>query len=113
LPSLDPHVGVLRIQFYGPGVAPGPLRGHQHRAAAGEAVQDDALAVAAVADGVGDQADWLDCRVQCQQSTPLATVDAGVCPEVGPVAAVLPQLEVVDVRASPFLNAKTSSCGLR
>ena len=104
LPSVDADIDVLRIQFDRPGVPAGPLGGNQDRAAAGERVEDDPLAMAAVADRVGDQADRLDGRVQGQELALAAAIDARVRPHVGAVAAVLAELEVVDVRRVALLE---------
>ena len=62
--------------------------------------------------GVGDQCDGLDGRVELQliQPTGLETVHARIVPDIGPGAAVTPELDVVEVRLVPDPEDAISSC---
>ena len=62
------------------------------------------MPVAAILDGVGDHRHRLDGGVQGQQLAPASRVDAWVLPDIGAVAAVLAELEVVDVRLRAVLE---------
>ena len=80
--------------------AAGALGGDQRRARAAEGVEDEPLALRAVENGVGDERDRLHGRVHGEVVVTRGAegVDAGIGPDVRAVAAVLAELDVVDVR---------------
>src|SRR5437660_8557972 len=106
LPAHDPDIDVLRIEFDGSGLATGAFGGNQDRAAPGEGIEDDPLAMAAVPEGVSNETDRFDRWVQGQQFITLALegIDAGVGPHIGPIAAMLAELKVVDVGCLALLK---------
>src|SRR4029078_6359327 len=103
LPAVNADVDILGIECPRPRVSGAPLGGDEDRAAAGKRIEDDALAMAAIAERIGDQAHRLDGRVHGEQRALGAAIDARVRPHVGAVAAVLAELEVVDVRRVALL----------
>lgn len=62
----------------------------------------------AITDGVSDQADRFDGRVQCQELVAFAfeCVNAGVIPDISPVTAMLTEFEIVDMRNIPLFENK-------
>ena len=106
LPAHDPHIDVLRIEFDGSGLATGAFGGNQDRAAPREGIEDDPLAMAAIPEGVSNETDRFDRRVQGQQFITFALegIDAGVGPHIGPIAAMLAELKVVDVGCLALLK---------
>ena len=67
LPAQERDIDIARIQLDRARVTTGALGRNQDRAAAAEGIQDDALAMTAIANRVGNQADRLDRRVQREQ----------------------------------------------
>src|ERR1043166_321542 len=99
LPTADRDIDVAWIDFHPAGRSPRPLSSDDGRAGAGEGIQDDAVVARAVLDSVGDHARGLYGRMHRQFFEPsrAKTIDAGVIPDIGPIAPVLSELEVVDV----------------
>ena len=101
LPALDADVDEDRIELDHAGAAAGPFRRNQGRAGAAEGIEDQAAAVGAIADRVRDHGDRLDGRVQGQLALRGAVqrVLADIVPDIGPVSAIPPERDIVDVRA--------------
>src|SRR5258705_12274275 len=66
LPAPNGNVDIGRVDFQGAGLAAGSLRRNQDCAAAAEGVEDKVAPSGAVADCVGDKANWIDCRGNLQ-----------------------------------------------
>src|SRR5437667_12367733 len=100
LPPPDSNVDVSWVELDCSRLPSSTLGSDQHGATASERIEDDAFAMAAVAQCIGDQADGLDRGVQSQQFMPFAGegIHTRIGPHVGPVAPVLAELEIVDVR---------------
>ncbi len=100
LPAADRGIHVLGVDLHGVGTPAAALGRDQRRAAAGEAIQHDATALRAVEDRVRHQGDRLDRGMHLEFVEPprLQAVHPGVVPDIGPVAAVLTELEIVDMR---------------
>src|SRR5258708_33628526 len=91
LPPLDRHIDILWIKLDRARMTTCAFRRDQDRAAAGERIENDALPMTAVTDGVGNETDRFDRRVESEQLVPLTLecVDTGIAPDVGPIAAML------------------------
>ena len=94
----DIYIAWIDLQTISP--PPGALGGEKRRARTEEAVENDIAAVGGVQDGVGNEADGFDRRVLRQQCIAFLaeTVDPRVRPDIGAVASMSAQLDVIDVR---------------
>jgi len=92
----DIAVGRIYLDAIAP--ASGLLSCNQCRAGADEGVQDDALPVRTIPNGVRDHCHGLDRRMQAQ-IIPVAAkaVNASIAPGVRAISAVLAELHIVDV----------------
>src|SRR4051794_30950485 len=96
----------MRIKLQAEAGPTDPLRSDQRRSTAEECVEDDVTARRAVENGIGHKFDRLNRRMQREQVALLAIAPERVRPRIGPnvgsVAAVAAQLDVVPMR-SPAL----------
>src|SRR5437773_7545580 len=82
LPPPDSNVDVSWVELDCSRLPSSTLGSDQHGATASERIEDDAFAMAAVAQCIGDQADGLDRGVQSQQFMPFA--GEGIHTRIGP-----------------------------
>src|SRR5258706_1194796 len=100
-PAPNRNVDIGRVDFQGAGLAASSLRRNQDCAAAAERVEDEVAPSGAVPECLGDKANRLDRRVHLQlvHSLRAKRIDPGIVPDVGAVAPVLAQLEIIEVRS--------------
>jgi hypothetical protein len=100
LPPADGQIDIEGIELHPAGEAPDPLAGDQRRAGAGEGIEDEVAAGRGVKDR--DKRHRLWRRVLGGEiallALPAEPALAWVGPDIGAVAAVLAQLDVVAVR---------------
>ena len=96
----DDHVAISRIELDAVAAPSGLLGGDQRGAAAGEGVEHDATALRAVENRIGDQLDRLYGGVEREFRIAILaeTIDARIRPDIGPIAAVFAELDIVDMR---------------
>src|SRR5271166_5114508 len=98
-PSADCDVDIEGIDLDPAADAARSFGRHQGRSAAQEGIENDIASRRAVEKGVGDQRNRLDRRVQLVEPSLLVRLGkgrrAGIVPDVGAVAAVLAELDVV------------------
>lgn len=106
LPTPDGHIDIMRVQIHAIGNAPRLFRGHDGGPAAHKRVEDDIIAVRAVAQDVGNHDNGLAGGVHRQLLITMATegVHASVIPDIGTVAALFAEAKVVDVGRRPILE---------
>ena len=105
LPAANGDVDIERIEFDRARPAPALVRGNDGRSRPGEGIQYDLPAAGAVLDGVDHQRRRLDRRVHFQVCVAAGPpgVDAGVVPDIGPVASVLAEFDGVHMGAGSTL----------
>jgi len=108
LPPPDDPVAVKRIKFAQKAPPSGLVGGNQCGARTTKQVQNNGIAAGDVLDGIGDHRHGLHRGMQCYLFIVGRTkgVHALVGPDIGPVPAMLAQLEAVDVRPGPLLEGK-------
>ncbi len=100
LPAANRAIDVARIELE-PRCAPARDLGCEDcGAAAEEGIEDEAVALGAILDGIGDERDGLHRRVHGERRVASGAegIEAGIGPHVGASAAMLAELEAVDVR---------------
>src|SRR5262245_31255466 len=105
-PSADGHVDVKRVEFDQPRDSAGALRGENSRAAATEWIENDAVALAAVANEIGNECDGLHRRMQREIASTgrMKAVDARTIEDVRAIPALGAQAEIVDMRCAAALE---------
>ena len=99
-------IDVARIELKPSGPPASQLGSDHRRAAAEEGIEDQAIALRAILDGIGDERHRLDGRMHGERfvASCAEAVDAWIGPDVGAVASVLAELEVVDMRCRSDLE---------
>src|SRR5712671_4778802 len=101
LPAADRGIDIEWVELHPTADAADALGRQQRRAAAEKGIEDDVAADRAVENRIGDQRDWLYRRMQSGEVSFLTPspelVRARVLPDIGPVAAMLAQFDVVAV----------------
>ena len=106
LETSDCRIDISRVDFDQPGTATRLLGSDQGSAAAAKDVEHDRIPACDIFDGIGDQRDRFDGRVHGEFGVPtsLKAISAGVAPNIGAVAAVLSQFDVIVMRAVAHLK---------
>src|SRR5260221_116321 len=96
-------------RFHDACMTPSLFRGDDGRAATGEGVQYDFCTPRDVPDGVGNHRDRLDRGMHREfiKASGTERIDAGIFPNICPVAAVLAKLKRVGMRGTAALEYKT------
>jgi len=99
-PAPDGNVHIARIELDQPRPASGALGGQQRRTRSAERIKDKPVALLAVLDRISDHGDGLDGRVVFEILTAVTskTICASVVPDICPIAPVLAELDIVEVR---------------
>src|ERR1700677_1532555 len=104
LPAADRDVDIKRVDLDAATDAAGALRRHQGRPAAQKRIEHDVAADRVIEKRVGDQPDRLNGRMELVEAPLLARLGEGrrarVFPDVGPVATMLSQFDVVAMRGA-------------
>src|SRR5438094_382534 len=108
LPSPDREIDIDRVELDTAAAPADPLGRNQRGAAAKKRVQHKRASGRAIEQRIGDESNGLWCWMSGQQVTLLASAPemagAGVLPDIGAVAAELPELHVVAVRSCAVLE---------
>src|SRR5262249_52792313 len=105
-PMAHRNIDVEGIEFDQPCDSAGAFRGQKGGAAAAEWIKDEALALAAVANQIGNERHWLDRRMQRHVTLAswMKAVDARIVEHVCPVPALGAKPEIVDMRCGAVLE---------
>ena len=107
LPATNDHVAIERVELEPVASPPGPLAGHQGRAAAEKRIEDDVAATRHVENRVSDHRRRLDRRMQGGEMSlfarPAKARAYGIGPDVAAVPAIGAQLDVVAMAAGSKL----------
>jgi hypothetical protein len=105
---LHNHIELDWIEFEPVTSPSGSLRCNHGGTAPKKAVEDHAVPVSAIPDGVSDQSGGLNGRVKGKQvallTAPRERIGARIIPHIGSIATILSQLDVVAMRAAPALE---------
>jgi hypothetical protein len=104
----------MRVQLQSAGDAPRLLGSNDGGAAPRKPIEDQAAALGAIKDGVGDQANRFDRRVHNERLHALARDDVltGIFPDIGPVPPIGPKLDVVDCWAVTMPEGQSRSANV-
>lgn len=105
---MEDAVTVDGIEFANARASARLVRGDEGRARAAEEVEHDAAAAGNILDRVGDHRHRLDGRMQSKLRLParFQGVRAAILPDIRAIAAVLAQLETVEVRRAAILEGE-------
>ena len=103
LPAPNRDIDITRIDFQSTRVPSDAFGCQQGSARAAEGVEHDATALGAILDGIGDEADRLDGRMDAQVVHAARTkrIDASIFPNVRSRAAVATEFNGVEVGGFP------------
>src|SRR5262245_60642979 len=89
----------MRIELEAVATATCTMGGHKGGARAGKGIENNALALGAILDGIGYELDRLDRRMARQLFIAgfSEAVDARIRPHIGAVAAMLAELNIIDM----------------
>ena len=106
LPTANRDINIKWVELDHPRDTASPFSGQDGCATTSERIKDQPISSAAVADQVCDQTDRLDGRMKREvaASCRIETVDTGTINNVGPIAPLTPEAEVVDVRSDSILE---------
>jgi len=106
LPSSNCRIDINGIDLHAESASTGHFGSHNRCAAAGEAVEDNAVPLRAILDGISHHGDGLHSRVHAQVCEPSRSqrVDTGVVPDVGSVSSELAKFKIVDMWCDAVLE---------
>ncbi len=96
----DDYVTITRIELDAVAAPTGLFGSDQRGAAAGEGIEHDTASLRTIENRVGDQRDRFHGGVEREFRIPILaeTVDARIRPQIGSIAAVLAELDIIDMR---------------